>query len=263
MNKIITLAITAVGPVLLVWVLGLIKLPDSVFYIDYSRGGSELLNVSDELKKEVRIFVGEDEKKDLSLYSVHFINESSKNFDEIEIEFKIEGFKDTELITTLMQGPENYSSSAMHKKSQSNESVFYSLDYMNRAGDYDRNYFLVNFLFAGKPPKKITPISNGVGVEFRPSSENNRGEVVVIIMFSVGIVAYIWLLLWGIRRTNEKLKENESVFFVALSEHIEDEFGLEKDLAKSQAENIQNIRDGVFKKEGIIKKYLRKVVSEK
>ena len=146
MNRIVIFIITALGPVLLAWVLGLIKLPDSVYYLDYSSGGSELLKVSDELKKEVRIFVGKDEKQDLSLYSVHFINESSKNFDGMKVEFEIESDKGTELITVQMQGPENYSSGVINKVSQYNKRVVYEIDYLNRAGDYDRNYFSVNFL---------------------------------------------------------------------------------------------------------------------
>jgi len=262
MNKIVSLAITALGPILLAWALGLIKLPDSVYYLDYSRGGSELLNMSAELKEKVKLFVGKDEKEGLSIYNVHFINESYRNVDDLTVEFIIEGEIGTELISVLIKGPENYSEDLITKVSESNKKVVYKLRYINRSGDYERNYFSVNFLFSGKPPKNITPISKKLGFEFRLSNSNYQQEMVAIIFVVVLLFIYVWFFWWLIKRGNRKFKEKEGKYIDFLSLYLEDEYGVEKNKAIISAEEIRDLRGKAFSRESVVKKLLKSLVSE-
>jgi hypothetical protein len=131
--RFIKYIITATVPVILAWMLGFIKLPETTYYLDYSVGSSKLLDLNDELKRDVKVLVGSDEKDQLSLYSVHFINKSGKHFGKSKITFKINGIpKGSELIASSLQGPENYPDSSIIKKIDGSGEVIYSLDYINR-----------------------------------------------------------------------------------------------------------------------------------
>ena len=139
------------------------------------------------MKKEVKILVGTDEKNHLSLYSIRFLNKSSKHFGSSKVSFKIEGVSEgSELIGSSLQGPENYPNSSIIKEVNGSGETVYTLDYINRAGDQARNYFTASFLFSGKNPENIEPISHNQGLVFRLASENTRdkwlaGVIVLII----------------------------------------------------------------------------------
>lgn len=254
--------ITAIGPVLLVWLLGFVKLPESTYFLDYSRGGSELLKLNDELKKGVKVFVGKDEKEQLSLYSVHFINKSEKHYGKMELSFLIEGKAGTELIASALQGPENYPKDSITKKSETSKEITFILDHINRAGDQPRNYFTASFLFSGGSPEAITPISHEKGVEFRPASENTRKEWRVGVIFIGALITYIWFLWWISKKSNLKLEEKKSKYFHNLKQYLSEKLSIESEPADEIVNKIQKIQDDAYKSPGLIKKFIRRMVEE-
>ncbi len=254
--------ITAIGPVLLAWLLGVVKLPESTSFLDYSRGGSELLNLSEELKKEVKVFVGKDEKERLSLYNVQFINKSPKHYGKMKISFDIEPKDGTELIASGLQGPENYPSNSISKTSEMQNEVTFIVNHINRAGNQPRNYFTASFLFSGITPEVITPISHEKGVEFRPASENTRVKWIGRVIFIVVLIGYIWFLWWINKKTNIKQEEKNAKYKQKLKEYLIVNLAVDSDKTNELVQEVENIRDEVYKPPGVIKRFIRKMVEE-
>ena len=255
--------ITAIGPVLLAWLLGIVKLPESTSFLDYSRGGSELLNLSDELKKEVRVFVGKDEKEKLSLYNVQFINKSPKHYGKMKISFDIESKDGTELIASGLQGPENYPNNSISKKSETQQEVTFIVNHINRAGNQSRNYFTASFLFSGIAPEVIRPISHEKGVEFRPASENTRVKWIVRVIFIGVIIGYLWFLWWLIKKDNIKQDEKNTKFKQKLKEYLLEKLSGDSGITDKLVQEIESMRNEVYKPPpGVIKRFIRKMVEE-
>lgn len=256
--------IAALGPVLLAWILGIVNLPESTYFLDYSRGGSELLDLSDELKKEVKVLVGKsnDTKEKLSLYNVHFINKGTKHLGKIKVSFAIEDKDGTELIASTLQGPENYPKGSISRASSNKNEIAFVIDYINRSGSQARNYFTASFLFSGSAPEAITPISNEKGIEFRPASENTRDEWIVGITFTVGLVLYIWFLWFINKKSNIKLEEKNNNYKAKLKDYFSEELGMASEDSIRYINEIEAIRDKVYKPPGVIKKFIRKMVEE-
>lgn len=256
--------IAALGPVLLAWVLGIVNLPESTYFLDYSRGGSELLNLSDELKKEVKVLVGKnnDKKEKLSLYNVHFINKGTKHLGKTKISFVIDDKDGTELIASTLQGPENYPKGSISRVPGNKSEISFVVDYINRSGNQARNYFTASFLFSGSAPETVTPISNEKGIEFRPASENTRDEWIVGTIFTIGLVLYIWFLWFVNKKSNIKLEEKNNKYKAKLNDYFAEKLGVESKDSIKYINEIEAIRDSVYKPPGAIKKFIRKMVEE-
>jgi len=255
--------VTATGPVILAWLLGIIKLPESTSYLDYSRGGSELLNLSGELKKEVKVLVKSEEKEKLSLYSIHFINKSDKHYGQTKVSFRIEGVKPgSELIASSLQGPENFPQSEIVKKIENNGEVTFVMDHINRAGSQARNYFTASFLFSGAAPEKIDPISNEKGIEFRPASDNPIDKWIAGTIYIGAFLSYIWFLWWINRRSNLKLEEKRMRYREEISNYLEENLNLSSSESSKILVSMEKIRDKVYKQPGIIKRFIRRIVEE-
>lgn len=262
MARLFKYGITALGPVFLAWILGIFTLPESTFFLDYSSGGSELMDLSDELKKKVRVFVGKEQKEKLSLYSVHFINRSAKHFEKMEVSFLIDSKNDTELIASTLHGPENYPDGLIHKESEGKNEIVFVLDHINRAGTQPRNYFTASFLFSGAPPDGITPISHAKGIEFRPANENTKDIWLMGLMGGTFLVLYIWFIWWITKRSNIKLAEKKELYAHELRIFLQKEFALTQERAASILQEIERVRDRVYKSPGVIRKFIRKMVEE-
>lgn len=258
--RIVKYLITAIGPVVLAWILGFISLPENTHFLDYSHGGTELLNLNEELKKEVKVLVGGDEKEQLSLYSVHFINEGDKHLGATKISFKLEGLKPgSELIASSLQGPENYPKSSITKNK---DGITFGLDHVNRAGDQARNYFAASFLFSGDIPENIEPISHDKGVEFRPASENTKDEWLAGVIYIGALLAYIWFFWWINKKSNLKLEEKMEKYHQALSVYLSNSFDISQQETMAAVEKIENIRNQSYRQPGFVKKFLRRMVEE-
>lgn len=255
--------IAAGGPVVLAWVLGFVTLPEATHFLDYSRGGSELLGLNEELKKEVKVLVGGEEKDQLSLYSVHFVNKSGRHHGETRLSFNIEGIEaGSELIASSLQGPENYPQASIYKERESESGVTFVLDHVNRSGDQARNYFTASFLFSGDPPMEITPISHEKGIEFRPASENTRDVWITGVVFIGVFVAYVWFLWWVSKKSNLKLKDKRDKYRKKLHAYISDEFDADPEEASGIVDDVERIRNESYRQPGLIKRFVRGMVDD-
>lgn len=256
--------IAAIGPVLLAWILGVVNLPESTYFLDYSRGGSDLLDLSDELKKEVKVLVGKDNntKDKLSLYNIHFINNGTKHLGKIKVSFVIENKDGTELIASTLQGPDNYPKSSISRLPSNKNEIIFLIDYINRSGNQARNYFTASFLFSGSAPETITPISNEQGIEFRPASENTKNEWIVGTTFTVVLILYFWFLWFVNKKSNIRFEEKNNNYKAMLKDYFSEEMGISNEDTINYINDIEAIRKKVYKPQGVIKKFIRKMVEE-
>ena len=262
--RYIKYVIVALGPVLLGWLLGIVNLPERTYFLEYSRGGAELLDLSDELKKEVKVIVGKDNDtmEKVSIYNVHFINRGTEHLGKIKVSFVIEGRGGTELIASTLQGPENYPKSSISRVAGTKDEISFVIDHINRAGDQSRNYFTASFLFSGSAPEAITPISNEKGVEFRPSSENTKNVWIIAIMAIVIFGFYIWFLLLVSKKANIRIEEKKGKYRAKLKDYFSDNLNIAVEDSEKHIDEIELIRERVHSTPGVIKTFIRKMVEE-
>ncbi|MEQ1635955.1 MAG: hypothetical protein ABL903_04635 [Methylococcales bacterium] len=258
--RIVIYLISVILPVLLAWLLGYVQFPESTYFLDYSRGGSDILNLDEELKKNIVVLVGGNKKEKLSLYSVHFINESLKHHDKIDISFVIDPKDGTELIASTLQAPENYPKDSIKKISATQNEVKFSLDHVNRAGNQARNYFTASFLFSGSAPVSITPESHEKGVEFRLASENTKNIAYIsIFIFYITFFCFLW---WITKKMNLKLEEKSIVYKQNLKKYLSENLLINIELLDSSVQEIERIHDQAYKPSGFIKKSIKSWLKE-
>ena len=136
------------------------------------------------------------------------------------------------------------------------------IDYINRSRNHARSYFTASFLFSGSAPETITPISNEKGIEFRPVSENTRNEWILGTIFTIGLVLYIWFLWLVSKKSNIKFEEKNNTYKIKLKSYFSEKCGISNEDSIKYINEIETIRNKVYKPPGAIKKFIRKMVEE-
>lgn len=257
MKKIFTYIATALIPVLLTWTLGYFKVPDSVDLVDYSAGGAELINSQEQLTSSLKIQVGDRSVEKLSIYNVRFSNNSSKNLQKVQVEFKINAPSNSELVASAVKGPQDYSDSLIKKVSESKYSATYTFDFINVATKNSRDYFTASFLFSGPPPEFITPVSLSPSIGFVDAKENSKADIIVGAVIGIFILLYSALIWWAISTGKKEDKIKQQKFEQVLIPHLASKFSLPHDLAVERTQELVALKDSVFKPENRIKKWLK------
>lgn len=252
----------ALGPVLLAWALGYFKLPETTAYLDYSTSSSRLLQIDSSLRKNVSISVGDEEVSELFLYSLHFINDSGKNFPKTKVSFQVHPSDSSQLISTSLKGPENYSQSLISEVATSNQNrIAYTLEMINIAGDQNPDYFTANFLFAGQLPESILPTTHSVGTEFRPYTDS-KNQWLVGFGFLVFISLYIYFLFWMNKRFDAKFDAKILKFKEKLSIWFSEELLLDDETSSQYADLVEKKRKETFNPSGWLKRKLKEILNE-
>lgn len=257
MNKIITYIATAIVPVFLTWALVDVKAPDSVDHIDYSSGGTELINSKEQLTSSLKIQAGDKPVEKLSIYNIRFANNSSKNLQKLQVEFKIKAPPGSELLASAIKGPQDYSDSLIRKVNESKSAATYSFEFINVAPNISRDYFTASFLFSGEPPESITPVSLSPSVGFIDSRENNKVDIIataIIITFLFLYLAFIW---WAIASGKKEGRARQEKFEQEVASHLNAKLSLPGDQATQITKELMVLKDSIFKPDSRLKKWLK------
>lgn len=252
----------AIGPVLVAWALGFFKLPETTAYLDYSITSSELLQMDSSLRKEVSVLVDQNEVSELYLYSLHFVNNSGRNFGKTKVSLHITPSDDSELISTSFKGPENYSASLINKlESGEKHLIIYELDLINIAGEQSPDYFTANFLFAGGLPLSVIPTTHNSGTEFRPfqDSKNQWFGVLVLVTTVFSYFAFLW---WMNKRFDAQFDAKKGEFKLSVESWFSNHFEMDANQCKQFSEAIEAQRKQVFHPPGWIRRKLKQLTSE-
>lgn len=265
MNKKLKFFLWVLGtllPIFFSWVLGFLKLPDDVYYLDYVDKGSLVLDTTEKLTSDIKVLVKDKDISKLSTYSFSFINETGKHFDKVKIEFNLTKGKETSLLSSSIEGPADFSVSSMRKIEERESLVVYEFDYIDRASDIDRNYFTISMLFSGPPPEKVTPISMMKGLKFRPQQDNPKDAIMAAIVIITVIFGYIGLIIFFSRVGDKTLKKKEDLFVQNMKEYLTKEKDMGEQEAQTSALKIIEIRGKSYKQRGFIANYIRRVANE-
>jgi len=265
MDKKIKLLLWILGtitPIFLSWILGYLKLPDDVNYLDYQDRGALVLDTNEKLTSDIEVLVKDKKITQLSTYSVSFINNSGRHFDKVRIEFNLVKSPKTKLLSSSIEGPDDFSISSMRKVEERDLLVVYEFDYIDRASDDDNNYFTVNMLFSGEPPKKINPISIKKGLKLRPKNDNPKNAILAILFTISLIFIYAFLIILSIKTGNKNGQKKEDAFVKNLEEYLLSFDSLNETEAKYTAEKIIEIRKSSYKSKSLIARYIKRVANE-
>ncbi|ELI5382490.1 hypothetical protein CGG78_22925 [Vibrio parahaemolyticus] len=261
-RTLIKYIVVALGPVLLAWGLGYFKLPETTAYLDYSTTSSRLLQIDSSLRKNVSISVGNEEVSELFLYSLQFINDSGKNFPKTKVSFQIQPNESSQLISTSLKGPENYSQSLISEVATNNQNqIAYTLEMINIAGEQNPDYFTANFLFAGQLPDSILPTTHSVGTEFRPY-KNSANQWLVGFGFVIFISLYVYFLFWMNKRFDAQFDAKKLEFKQKVQEWLSKELALGEEQSYQYADFIEAKRKETFHPGGWLKRKLKEMLSE-
>jgi hypothetical protein len=249
-------------PVFLSWILGYLKLPEDVYYLDYVDRGALVLDTNEKLTSDIEVLVKSKKISQLSTYSVSFINDSGKHFDKVKIEFNLVKGAETKLLSSSIEGPADFSISSMRKIEERDSLVVYEFDYIDRASDKVNNYFTVNMLFSGEPPQKVNPISIKKGMKLRPKSDNPKDAIQAIVIVVSVIFAYVLLILFFAKIGNKNVKKKETKFISNLENYLLSFDSIDEQQAKLSAEKILELRSSSYKTESVIARYIKSVVNE-
>lgn len=259
MKRIISYIATAIVPVLLAWVLGYAKIPESVDLIDYSSSGAELINSTETITSTLKIEANGRNVQKLSIYNLRFANKSNKNLQKVQVEFRANG-ENSELIASTIKGPKNYSETLINKLSESKSGATYQLEFINVSDMNPGEYFTASFLFSGEPPISIDPVALSPGIGFANTKGNSKAEYVVASIFILALAIYAYFL-WMIDTYNSKrhaIKEEE--YQNELSTFIHQRFSLSYDDSKECTKEITQLRVNIFKPDNRIKSFLKKLL---
>ena len=253
--------LVAIFPVFLTWALGYWKAPDSVDLVDYSSSGTELINSQEKLTSSLKIQANDKSVEKLSIYNVHFINRSSKNLKNIQIEFKIKSALGSELVASAIKGPENYSESLIKKIGESKSSATYTIAFMNVVKKRSSDYFTASFLFSGQPPDSIIPVSLSPNVEFIDAKNNSKADVIAIIGVVLIVFVEVIFIWWLIYRGNKEGRIRREQFEDSIGTYLSLRFRLPLGQAEHGAKEIAILKDIIFKPEGRLKKWIKSWLS--
>ncbi len=259
MNKLITYIATALVPVFLTWALGYIKAPDSVDLIDYSSSGTELINSLGKLGSSLK--ANDKSVERLSIYNIRFANNSSRNLQKIQVEFKIKSAEGSEVVASAIKGPKNYSDSLIKKVGETKTSATYLIDFMNVATKSPGEFFTASFLFSGPPPESITPVSLTPSVEFIDAKENSKTDIIgtsIVVVFLIVYVAFIW---WAIQSGKKEGKVRQEKFEQGIAAYLGTKFSLSAERTEETSKEIVALRDAIYKPENRLKKRVREWLS--
>ncbi|MCG6312814.1 hypothetical protein K6U52_05845 [Vibrio vulnificus] len=252
----------SLAPVVLAWGLGYLKVPESTAYLDYTVTTSELLQIDTSLRKDMSITVGENDVSELFLYSLHFINESGKNFSKTKISFQVENSDASQLISTSFKGPKNYSPSLISEiPTKNKDQVSYELELINIASESNSNYFTANFLFAGELPISVLPTSHSVGTEFRPHANTDEkwltrfGATIAVLLYA----AFFW---WMNKKMDAKYDEKKNVFKKNMTVWFNEKLELSDEKAKEYADQVEKERTNAFVSPSWMKKKLQAILRD-
>lgn len=257
MNKLITYIATAIVPVFLTWALGYVKAPDAVDLIDYSSGGTELIDSQEKLTSSLKIQANNKPVDKLSIYNVRFANNSSRNLQKVQIEFKIKVAPDGELVASAIKGPQNYSDSLIKKVGESKTSATYTIEFMNVATKNSSDYFTASFLFSGPPPESIIPVSLSPSVGFIDAKDNSKADIVVSTILASLVLAYIAFIWWAISSGRKEGKVRQEKFEKGVTSYLAANFSLTAEQAGKKTKELLVLKDSIFKPESRIKKWAK------
>lgn len=259
MNKVITYIATALVPVFLTWALGYIKAPDSVDLIDYSSSGTELINSLEKLGSSLK--ANDKSVERLSIYNIRFANNSSRNLQKVQVEFKIKSEQGSEVVASAIKGPKNYSDSLIKKVRETKTSATYVIDFINVATKGSGEFFTASFLFSGPPPESITPVSLTPSVEFIDAKENSKTDIIgtaILVVFLIVYVAFIW---WVIQSGKREGKARQEKFEQGIADYLASNFSLTAKETAEKAKELVTLKDAIYKPENRLKKQVRKWLS--
>ncbi|WP_061036366.1 MULTISPECIES: hypothetical protein [Vibrio] len=255
-------AFGSILPVLLTWALGLLKLPDSVHYLDYVENSWLVLDTEEKLTSDIEVLVKSEKITKLSTYSISFINETGKHFDKIKIEFNLVKGSDTKLLSSSLEGPEDYSISSMRKIEERDSLLVYEFDYLDRASELDRNYYTLNLLFSGPPPKEVRPIGIAKGLKLRPKVDNPKDKLIMLVTGISVVFVYLVLLALMLKSGDKSFKKKQDAYKSKLTEYLINSKGFANEEVSSMVEDIVAIRKASFTSPNFIKRYIRKVTEK-
>ena len=261
MNKILIYIATAIVPVFLTWALGYVKAPDSVDLLDYSAGGTELINSKDQLTSSLKMQVGNKPIEQLSIYNIRFANNSSKNLQRVQIEFKIKAPASSELVASAIKGPQDYSDALIKKVNETKISATYTIDFINVATKGSRDYFTASFLFSGQPPETITPVSLSPSIGFIDAKENSKADIIATLVISLFVLLYSAFIWWVIVSGKREGKVKREKFEQELISYLSAKFSLSPEQAAERTKELIVLNDSVFKPESRFKKWIRSWLS--
>lgn len=262
MSKFLAYIATALVPVFLAWALGYVKIPDSVDFIDYSASGAELINSQEQLTSSLKIQAGDKPIEKLSIYNIRFANNSSKNLQKVQIEFKISAPLGSELIASTINGPQDYSDSLVKKIGESKKSVTYTIDFINVTTKSSRDYFTASFLFSGPPPEVVIPISLSPSIGFVDAKENSKTNILATSIMIILLVFYIAFIWWAISSGKKEGKIRQEKFKKEMINFFSSNFSLSNEIASEKAKEVLSLKDSVFKPETRLKKWFKNWLSE-
>lgn len=257
MNKVLGYVLTALVPVLFAWALGYAKLPDSVDLLDYSAAGAELINSKEQLASTLKIEAGSKRVEKLSIYHVRFKNNSSRNLQNVRVEFKIKTAPDGELVASVIKGPQDYSDSLVKKISESRDSATYTIDFINVSNKSSRDYFTASFLFSGDVPESVAPVSLSPGIAFIDAKENNKEDTVFIIIVVFLAIVYGAVVWWVITHGNKEGRVRRAKYEQEVIDYLVTRLSLLHDDAVQRAQELMVLKDAVFKPEWRFKTWLK------
>jgi hypothetical protein len=265
LNKKISIVIGIIGtllPVFFAWILGVIKLPDDVYYIDYITNSGLVLDTQQELTSNIKVNIENEQIRKLSTYNILFINDSGKHFDKVKIEFKIIKNQETNLLSSSIKGPSDYSESSMRLVEKRDNIVVYEFDYIDRADNSEQNYYTLSLLFAGDPPQDIKPISTVKGLKLRPKSDNPKDTIYIGLIIVSSIFLYILLIYVSVKLGDRKTKKKEELYMLKLKEKLLTVKSLDEEQAENLVSEIVEIRREAYRSRGFLENYIKRIAKE-
>lgn len=259
MEKLINSGIfIAIISVFFGWGLSQVKLSDELAKIEYSAGGSDIINAKDKIASNLKIYAGDSLIDKLTIYNIKLSNTSKENLKDIKFEIKATNRENGKIIASTLKGPKGFSDKLFKKVSEDNDSVVYSIDYINVPKNESDDYFLVSILFSNEQPEKISLSPLSPGIQFVDKNESSKPIIYLIVFLAAyvgAIMGVIWLISKGSAKTAAKRNEQLTL---ELNKYLIKNFNIEENLAKTKTDEIINLRSSIFNPKNSFKKKLVK-----
>lgn len=206
------------------WFLGWITIPDDKLSIDYSYSTKPLFpSENNELLKSLKVSFQGKETQNLNISTIEFINQSSKNLDNLDIQIKWP--KNYTLLSSSKNIPIGYSEKSIHDLYNPNESqITYNLQKFDRSNlDSDREIISFTLLFLGDAPLKeeIHISTSTKSIQFTDFDEkrekiNTKTKIFLLIFF----IIYLIILIISLFYANKKSKQKEIEYKEKMENYI-------------------------------------------